>query len=82
MSPYGNSQNGKQLNNNSETLLNLSLKVLEKTYKKAKKKDDTETMLAVSDRLMILYGMLEEVKANSRGKSLGFVDVEGSIERG
>lgn len=78
MSRYGNSQNGKQLDN-SAILLNLSLKVLEKAYAKAKKKDDTETMLAVSDRLMILYGMLEEVKANSRGKTLGFVDVEGSM---
>lgn len=68
----GNNQNGSQI------LLELSLKVLEKAYGKAKKKDDIETMLAISDRLMILYGMLEEVNANSGGKTIGFVDIEGN----
>lgn len=78
MSQYGNNQSG----NGAELLLDLSLKVLEKAYKKAKKKEDTETMLAISDRLMILYGMIEEVKSGSKGKPLGFVDIEGSVERG
>mgnify|MGYP006954623087 CR=1 FL=1 len=41
--------------------------------KVAKKKDDTETMLAISDRLMVLYELLNNVKAASKSKPMGFL---------
>jgi hypothetical protein len=53
-------------------LLELSIKILEKSYKIAKKKDDLENMLAISDRLMLLYGVLEETKDGKKEKRFGF----------
>lgn len=64
------------LSKNHDKLLDVSVKVLEKSYKIAKKKEDLETMLAISDRLMILYGMLEEVEGTKRGKPLGFLGTD------
>ena len=56
---------------NPEKLLEVSIKVLEKSYKIAKKKDDLENMLAISDRLMLLYGMLEDEEKDKK-KPFGF----------
>lgn len=50
-----------------------ALKVLEKTYEMARKKRDTDTMLAVSDRLMVLYELLHNIKEHRKGKQLGFL---------
>jgi hypothetical protein len=43
LSPYGNSQNGKimSIEDNPKQILKSSLEVLRKSYKVAKKKDDT-----------------------------------------
>lgn len=75
LSPYGNSQNGKimSIEDNPKQILKSSLEVLRKSYKVAKKKDDTETMLAISDRLMVLYELLNNVKATSKSKPMGFL---------
>jgi len=57
---------------NPKKVLEVSLEVLEKSYKIAKKKEDLEVMLAISDRLMILYSTLEEIKDIKKIKPLGF----------
>jgi len=57
---------------NPIALIRVSVKILEKSYKIAKKKDDLENMLAISDRLMLLYGMLEDSKDGKKSKPLGF----------
>jgi hypothetical protein len=61
------------IENNPKQILKSSLEVLQKSYKVAKKKDDTETMLAISDRLMILYELLNNMKKEKSGPSLGFL---------
>jgi len=50
-------------------ILKSSLEVLQKSYKVAKKKDDIENMLAISDRLMLLYELLKnnETKKTAMG---------------
>jgi hypothetical protein len=50
-------------------VLKSSLKVLQKSYSVAKKKDDIENMLAISDRLMLLYELLKnnETKKTAMG---------------
>lgn len=61
------------LEDNPKQILKSSLEVLQKSYKVAKKKDDLETMLAISDRLMVLYELLTNIKENKKGSSLGFL---------
>jgi hypothetical protein len=61
------------IENNPKQILKSSLEVLQKSYKVAKKKDDTETMLAISDRLMILYELLNNMKKEKSGPNLGFL---------
>lgn len=61
------------IEDNPKQVLKSSLEVLRKSYKVAKKKDDTETMLAISDRLMVLYELLNNIKATGKGKPMGFL---------
>jgi len=61
------------LENEPKKILKSSLEVLEKSYKLAKKKGDLENMLAISDRLMLLYELLSNVKDSKKGNSLGFL---------
>lgn len=65
-----------------EKLLDIALEVLQKSYKQAKKKGDLEIMLAISDRLMVLYTTLQEIEGLQKGKPLGFVDIDSGAERG
>lgn len=72
LSPSGNNQSGNMsIENEPNKVLKSSLEVLNKAYKVAKKKDDLENMLAISDRLMLLYELLRNGK-NQKGISLGF----------
>jgi len=75
LSLFGNNQNGNgmSLENDPKKILKSSLEVLQKSYKIAKKKDDLENMLAISDRLMLLYELLLNVKDSKKGNSLGFL---------
>ena len=64
---------------NPKQLLKVSVEILEKSYKLAKKKDDIEGMLAISDRLMLLYNTLEELKSIKDNKprvGFGLLGVE------
>jgi len=56
---------------NPEELLKVSIRILDKSYKFAKKKEDLEAMLAIADRLMVLYGLLED-GSGSKKSILGF----------
>jgi len=75
LSLFGNNQNGNgmSLENDPKKILKSSLEVLQKSYKVAKKKDDLENMLAISDRLMLLYELLSNIKDSKKGNSLGFL---------
>jgi len=75
LSLFGNNQNGNNmsLENDPKKILKSSLEVLQKSYKVAKKKDDLENMLAISDRLMLLYELLSNIKDSKKGNSLGFL---------
>ena len=61
------------IEDNPKQILKSSLEVLNKSYRIAKKKGDTETMLAISDRLMLLYELLSNIKDNKKIKPLGFL---------
>lgn len=61
------------IENDPKKILKSSLEVLQKSYKVAKKKDDLENMLAISDRLMLLYELLSNIKDGKKGNSLGFL---------
>jgi hypothetical protein len=61
------------IENDPKMVLKSSLEVLQRSYKIAKRKDDLENMLAISDRLMLLYELLNGIKENSKGKPLGFL---------
>ena len=61
------------IEDNPKQILKSSLEVLNKSYRVAKKKGDTETMLAISDRLMLLYELLSNIKDNKKAKPLGFL---------
>ena len=61
------------IENDPKKVLKSSLEVLQRSYKIAKRKDDLENMLAISDRLMLLYELLNGIKENSKGKPLGFL---------
>ena len=68
------------IHKNPKKLLEVSVKILERSYKVAKKKDDLEVMLAISDRLMILYSTLEDVGEGKKIKPLGFVGMVSEDE--
>jgi len=72
---YGNNQSGKKmsLEENPKKVLKSSLEILQKSYKVAKKKDDLENMLAISDRLMVLYELLNNIKEDRKTTKLGFL---------
>jgi hypothetical protein len=61
------------IENDPKKVLKSSLEVLRRSYKIAKRKDDLENMLAISDRLMLLYELLNGIKENNKGKPLGFL---------
>ena len=65
------------INKNPKKLLEVSVKILERSYKIAKKKDDLEVMLAISDRLMLLYSTLEETGEGKKNKPVGFLGMVG-----
>ena len=70
LSLSGNNQSGNMnIEKDPKKVLKSSLKVLEKSYSIAKKKDDLENMLAISDRLMLLYELLKnnETKKTAMG---------------
>ena len=70
LSPSGNNQSGNMsIEKDPKKVLKSSLKVLQKSYSVAKKKDDIENMLAISDRLMLLYELLKnnETKKTAMG---------------
>lgn len=77
LSLYGNNQSGNMSNIEKDPtkILKSSLEVLQKSYKVAKKKDDIENMLAISDRLMLLYELLKNVSESKKQPSLGFLGV-------
>jgi len=62
-----------KLNKESRHVLNQALKVLEHAMELAGQKDDLEAMIAISDRLMILYQHLSDgaVKKFKPGFTLG-----------
>ena len=64
------------IENNPKQVLKSSLAVLEKAYKLSKKKDDIENMLAISDRLMVLYELLINIKYLKQGTKVGFLGVD------
>ena len=62
-------------------LLKATVDILEKSYKIAKKKEDLEVMLAISDRLMLLYSTLEELKQTKpKQSSFGFARMDDDDE--
>jgi len=70
LSLSGNNQSGNMsIEKDPKKVLKSSLKVLQKSYSVAKKKDDIENMLAISDRLMLLYELLKnnETKKTAMG---------------
>jgi hypothetical protein len=70
LSQSGNNQSGNMsIEKDPKKVLKSSLKVLQKSYSVAKKKDDIENMLAISDRLMLLYELLKnnETKKTAMG---------------
>ena len=70
LSLSGNNQSGNMsIEKDPKKVLKSSLKVLQKSYSVAKKKDDIENMLAISDRLMLLYELLRnnETKKTAMG---------------
>lgn len=56
----------------SDEVLGYSINVLKKIYKVAKKKDDTTLMVAVADRLMILYETMSDIEKNKKSNPTGF----------
>ena len=50
----------KKLNKEAKHALNLSLKVLEHAMELASEKEDLEPMIAIADRLMMLYQYLSD----------------------
>jgi len=77
LSPSGNNQSGNMSNIEKDPtkILKSSLEVLQKSYSVAKKKDDIENMLAISDRLMLLYELLKNGAENKKTPPLGFLGV-------
>jgi hypothetical protein len=61
------------IENDPKKVLKSSLEVLQRSYKIAKRKDDLENMLAISDRLMLLYELLNGIRESSKQKPLGFL---------
>lgn len=77
LSLSGNNQSGNMSNIEKDPtkILKSSLEILQKSYSVAKKKDDIENMLAISDRLMLLYELLKNVAETKKAPSLGFLGV-------
>jgi len=70
LSLSGNNQSGNMsIEKDPKKVLKSSLKILQTSYNVAKKKDDIENMLAISDRLMLLYELLKnnETKKTAMG---------------
>lgn len=62
--PSGNNQIGEKMNkeiNPNEMLIN-SFSILEQVYKRAKRENNLEAMLAVSDRMLILFDKSVDLK--------------------
>jgi len=77
LSLSGNNQSGNMSNleKDPKKILKSSLEILQKSYRVAKKKDDIENMLAISDRLMLLYELLKNGAESKKPPSLGFLGV-------
>lgn len=56
----------------SDEVLGYSISVLKKIYKMAKKKEDTALMVAVADRLMVLYETMSDIEKSKRPNPTGF----------
>ena len=70
LSLSGNNQSGNMsIEKDPKKVLKSSIKILQTSYNVAKKKDDIENMLAISDRLMLLYELLKnnETKKTAMG---------------
>jgi hypothetical protein len=71
--PSGNNQIGEKMNkeiNPNEMLIN-SFSILEQVYKRAKRENNLEAMLAVSDRMLVLFDKsvdLKEYKKMNKNK--------------
>jgi len=59
-------------NQDKERLLNISIDMLHDIYEIAKKKEDTETMTAVSDRMCLLYEREVDIQLNRKSPT-GFI---------
>ena len=62
--PSGNNQIGEKMNkeiNPNEMLIN-SFSILEQVYKRAKRENNLEAMLAVSDRMLVLFDKSVDLK--------------------
>jgi len=57
-----------------DELLNKSIQMLDDIYKIAKKKEDTETMTSVSDRVCMLYEKMLDVELD-RKTPPGFLSI-------
>lgn len=71
---FGSNQNGRimpKLNSDKQRLLETSIQMLNDIYEIAKKKEDTETMTAVSDRICLLYEKEVDI-ALDRRRTAGF----------
>jgi hypothetical protein len=56
----------------SDDALKYGMGILKRVYKIGKKKDDTQLMLAVADRLMLLYESMTETEKGKRQLPAGF----------
>lgn len=49
-----------------------SIDILKKVYKIARKKEDTTLMLAIADRLMLLYESMSDIEKSKKQHPAGF----------
>jgi hypothetical protein len=68
----------QKINKEAKVILNQSLKVLEYAMELAGQKEDLDAMIAISDRLMMLYQHLAD--KNSKKFKPGFAFVEREKE--
>jgi hypothetical protein len=69
-----------KMNKESRTVLNQALLVLEHAMELAVEKEDLETMIAISDRLMMLYQHLSDKGAKKFKAGFAFADKEEVIK--
>jgi hypothetical protein len=71
----------KKLNKEAKQTLDSALRVLEHAMELAGQKDDLDAMIAISDRLMMLYQHLSEGSAKKFKPGFALVEKEEKNER-